>query len=302
MEEKRIALSIIVPCYKVEKYLPKCLDSLMGQTLGNIEAICINDGSPDNCINILRDYESRYPDKIVVIDKPNEGVWRGRWDGIAIARGEYIGFLDSDDYVVPTFAESLYSAAKDNDADIAVCGFDRIELETGRVVSREMVKPRPSFAIDEEPGRLLELNGAPWNKCFKAETLKHMRNLKKTPRQFLMTWLFIFWLIAIYTAKLFLYLNRSFVTWCARGQSSTPSGKAKSILFSLLSWKSKTTTRQVGPICWPPLMRLPFFILAFRSYSVYRLLEVKISTMILSGLRDSSMITFQHGVGHLILI
>lgn len=181
MEEKRIALSIIVPCYKVEKYLPKCLDSLMEQTLGNIEAICINDGSPDNCINILRDYESRYPDKIVVIDKPNEGVWRGRWDGIAIARGEYIGFLDSDDYVVPTFAESLYSAAKDNDADIAVCGFDRIELETGRVVSREMVKPRPSFAIDEEPGRLLELNGAPWNKCFKAETLKHMRNLKNPP-------------------------------------------------------------------------------------------------------------------------
>ena len=106
----------------------------------------------------------------------------------------------------------------------------------------------------------------------------------------------------LYTAKLFLCLNRSFVTWCARGQSSTPSGKAKSILFSLLSWKSKTTTRQVGPICWPPLTRSPFFISAFRSYSVYRLLEVKISTMILSGLRDSSMITFQHGVGHLILI
>ena len=180
-EHDRIALSIIVPCYKVEAYLPKCLDSLMGQTLQNIEAICINDGSPDNCIGILREYESRYPGKIVVIDKKNEGVWKGRWDGIALARGEYIGFLDSDDYVVPTFAESLYSAAKGNDADIAVCGFDRIDLETGKVLSREMAGKRLDFVIDDDPGRLVELNGAPWNKCFRASVLKQMRNLSNPP-------------------------------------------------------------------------------------------------------------------------
>ncbi len=176
-----IALSIIVPCYKVEKYLPKCLDSLVNQTLDNIEAICINDGSPDSCIDILRDYEARYPGKVVVIDKQNEGVWKGRWDGIAIARGEYIGFLDSDDYAMPTFAESLYRAAKDNDADIAVCGFDRIELDTNKRLSREMASPRASFVIDEDPGRLVELNGAPWNKCFRASVLKNMRNLENPP-------------------------------------------------------------------------------------------------------------------------
>lgn len=176
-----IALSIIVPCYKVEKYLPKCLDSLMGQTLPNIEAICINDGSPDHCIDILRDYESRYPGKVVVIDKQNEGVWKGRWDGIAVARGEYIGFLDSDDYAEPDFAESLYRAAKEVDADIAVCGFDREDLETGKVLSREMTAPRDPFSIDEDPGRLVELNGAPWNKCFRASVLKGMRNLSDPP-------------------------------------------------------------------------------------------------------------------------
>lgn len=176
-----VALSIIVPCYKVEKYLPKCLDSLMAQTLPNIEAICINDGSPDHCIDILRDYESRFPGKVVVIDKPNEGVWKGRWDGIALARGEYIGFLDSDDYVVPEFAESLYCAAKAVDADIAVCGFDRIDLETGKVLSREMAGERKGFVIDDDPGRLLELNGAPWNKCFRANVLKGMRNLQEPP-------------------------------------------------------------------------------------------------------------------------
>lgn len=181
VSDSHIALSIIVPCYKVEQYLPKCLDSLVNQTLENIEAICINDGSPDHCLDILRDYEERYPGKIVVIDKKNEGVWKGRWDGIAIARGEYIGFLDSDDYAVPDFAESLYRAAKDADADIAVCGFDRIDLETGKVLSREMAAQRDAFTIEDDPGRLIELNGAPWNKCFRASILKGMRNLSQPP-------------------------------------------------------------------------------------------------------------------------
>ncbi|WP_455139260.1 glycosyltransferase family 2 protein [Thermophilibacter sp.] len=177
----QIALSIIVPCYKVEQYLPKCLDSLVGQTLDNIEVICINDGSPDHCIDILRDYEKRFPGKVVVIDKRNEGVWKGRWDGIAVARGEYIGFLDSDDYATPDFAESLYRAAKETDADIAVCGFDRIDLESGKVLSREMTTHRDDFIIDNDPGRLVELNGAPWNKCFRASILKGMRNLSQPP-------------------------------------------------------------------------------------------------------------------------
>ena len=178
---QQIALSIIVPCYKVEKYLPKCLDSLVSQTLKNIEIICINDGSPDRCIDILRSYEKKHPNKIVVIDKKNEGVWKGRWDAIQIAHGEYIGFLDSDDYAMPTFAESLYTAAKANSADIAVCGFDRIDLETGKRLSREMATEREPFSIAADPGRLVELNGAPWNKCFRADALKELYNLSNPP-------------------------------------------------------------------------------------------------------------------------
>lgn len=129
----------------------------------------------------MRDYESRYPGKVVVIDKQNEGVWKGRWDGIAIAHGEYVGFLDSDDYVVPEFAERLYKAAKGQDADISVCGFERIDLETGKVLLREMAVSRPDFTIGTDPGRLVELNGAPWNKCFRASILKNMRNLTNPP-------------------------------------------------------------------------------------------------------------------------
>lgn len=176
-----IRLSIIVPCYKVEKYLPECLDSLVNQTLDEIEIICINDGSPDGCLDILRSYEASYPGKVVVIDKVNEGVWRGRFDGIQIAKGEYIGFVDSDDTVMPNFAEILYRSAKDNDADISVCGFKRIDLTTGRVLSTEMCNPREGFVISEEPGRLIELNGAPWNKAFRASILKSMNDLDDPP-------------------------------------------------------------------------------------------------------------------------
>lgn len=180
--KKSIKLSIIIPCYKVEKYLPKCLDSLMGQSLDEIEAICINDGSPDNCLKILKDYHKKYGNKIVIIDKKNEGVWRGRKDGIKKAKGEFIGFVDSDDYVTPDFAKKLYNAAVKNNADIAVCGFDRIDLDTGKLYSREMCKPKhKNIVIEKNPGLLLELNGAPWNKIFKAELLKNMAELKNIP-------------------------------------------------------------------------------------------------------------------------
>lgn len=181
---KNIAASIIVPCYNVEKYLPRCLDSLVNQTLENIEIICINDGSPDRCIDILNDYKERYPNKVVIIDKQNEGVWRGRFDAIAIAQGEYIGFVDSDDYVEPDFAEKLYYCAIDNNADIAVCGFHRVDVDTGKILNTEMTEERHAFEVDETPERLLELNGAPWNKFFRAPIMKTLHDFKEPPRIF----------------------------------------------------------------------------------------------------------------------
>ncbi len=175
-------LSIIVPCYKVEQYLPRCLDSLVSQTLNEIEIICINDGSPDNCLSILQDYKAKYGNKIIIIDKKNEGVWKGRKDGIAVATGEYIGFVDSDDYVANDYAEKLYYNAKKGDADISCCGYDRIDLNTGKLYSREMTKfKHASFDIQTDAGLLLEVNAAPWNKIFKSKLLKEMSELDHIP-------------------------------------------------------------------------------------------------------------------------
>lgn len=183
MKKNNKKISIIVPVYKVEKYLPRCLDSLVNQTMDDIEIICINDGSPDNSINILKDYQKKYKDKIVIIDKENEGVWRGRKDGVKKATGDFIGFVDSDDYVALDYCEKLYNAAIKNNADISVCGYERVDMDNGHVYSKEMCKPnRRPIDMNVNPEDLLTVNGAPWNKLYKAELLKNMANLKNVPR------------------------------------------------------------------------------------------------------------------------
>lgn len=91
-------VSIIVPVYNVEKYLAKCLDSLVNQTLKDIEIICINDGSTDNSLEILNTYAQK-DSRITIIDKKNEGVSAARNTGLNISKGEYIMFVDSDDYL-----------------------------------------------------------------------------------------------------------------------------------------------------------------------------------------------------------
>lgn len=183
MKKSSIKVSIVVPCYKVEEYLPRCLDSLVNQTFKDLEIICVNDGSPDNCIKILKEYKKQYKDKIVIIDKQNEGVWKARIDGVKIANGDYIGFIDSDDYVDSYFVEKIYNNAIKKKADISVCGYDRIDLETGKRYSREMCKSSDKIInVKNDPGELIEINGAPWNKIYKKELFKDMYEMKTIPK------------------------------------------------------------------------------------------------------------------------
>ena len=113
-----LKVSVIVPVYNVEKYLPDCLDSLCNQTLKDIEIICVNDGSTDGSLNILSEY-SNLDSRIKVIDKVNEGAAAARNAGMETAAGEYIGFVDSDDWVDADFYEKLYLEASSKNADIA---------------------------------------------------------------------------------------------------------------------------------------------------------------------------------------
>ena len=111
-------VSIILPIYKVEKYLTKCLDSLINQTLSDIEIICIDDCSPDNSIRILREYALK-DERIKIINlKENIGAAGARNKGLEVAKGEYLGFVDPDDYIDLNFYEELYKKALEDGADI----------------------------------------------------------------------------------------------------------------------------------------------------------------------------------------
>ena len=113
-------ISIIVPVYKVEKYLKRCIDSICAQTYQNIEIILVDDGSPDNCGLICDEY-ARKDDRVVVIHKENGGLSDARNAGIDRAKGDFIGFVDSDDYIQKDMYEYLIGLIVDYDADIATC-------------------------------------------------------------------------------------------------------------------------------------------------------------------------------------
>lgn len=122
-------LSIIVPVYNVEKYLARCLDSILAQTFTDFELIAVDDGSPDNCGNILDKYALK-DERVKVIHKENGGLSSARNAGIDVAIGEYICFVDSDDYVSNVFVDRLYTLIKENDADISQCCFKQTSNDT----------------------------------------------------------------------------------------------------------------------------------------------------------------------------
>ncbi len=117
-------VSIIVPVYNVEKYLAQCLNSLVNQTLKEIEIICVNDGAKDSSGEILMEF-AQEDSRIKIVNQRNQGISAARNSGISIAEGEYLGFVDSDDWVDLDYFEKLYHTAKENDCDIACAGFKR---------------------------------------------------------------------------------------------------------------------------------------------------------------------------------
>lgn len=128
MTGSRPLVSIVVPVYNTEPYLRECLDSLVNQTIADIEIIVVDDGSPDSSPAIMDDYANRDP-RIKVVRQENGGLPAARNAGIAIARGRYVGFVDSDDSVTPTMFHTLVHAAEQSGADVTMCDYARVSSE-----------------------------------------------------------------------------------------------------------------------------------------------------------------------------
>jgi len=170
-------ITIVVPVYKVEKYLDECIKSLLNQTYRNIEIILIDDGSPDNCGKMCDEYEIK-DNRIKVIHKENGGLSDARNHGIDIAQGKYITFVDSDDYVNDKYIEYLYNAIKTNKVQISQCNISKVNDEkqilcqlgyqdTQIKLGKEMIK-------DIYSEHWLE-NIVVWNKMYAIELFKELR-------------------------------------------------------------------------------------------------------------------------------
>lgn len=173
-----IKISIVVPVYNVEKYLERCLQSLLTQTFKPIEIICIDDGSTDNSGKILKKYKSRYSN-LIVLEQRNQGVSAARNKGIEAARGEYIAFVDSDDYVDRTLCEEVYAIAEKT-ADMVVFGgqvFTEEEitndyLQGAYAFFESNLTTEQKFFVEDSFHALMQERGSYpliWNKIYKRE-------------------------------------------------------------------------------------------------------------------------------------
>ena len=126
------ALSIIVPVYNVEKYLPRCLDSILNQTFEDFELILVNDGSTDGSLRILRQYEQK-DRRVLVLDNKNSGVSAARNSGLKVASGKYVGIIDSDDWIDSDMYEKMIESLEASCCDIACCKVAVVEEKTGNI-------------------------------------------------------------------------------------------------------------------------------------------------------------------------
>ena len=159
-----IKVSIVVPVYNVEKYLARCLDTLLDQTLNDIEIIAVNDGSTDNSRNILLEYSKKYEERFRFYDKENGGLSDARNYAVPLCKGEYVGFLDSDDYVELDMYDKMFTLAKQENADVVVCDYF-IEYPKRRKVMRA----EPTTKKEEI---LCTMLAAAWNKIYRLEWLR----------------------------------------------------------------------------------------------------------------------------------
>ena len=173
--EENIKVSVILPVYNGETYLPECLDAILGQTLKEIEVICVNDGSTDRSPEILRENAAR-DSRIRVIDQENTGAGAARNNGMAQARGEYLSFLDADDFFEPQMLESAYESAVKQSADITVFRGDRYDDTQERYVQMDYsVKSRllPAanpFSYHDIPDAIFQVFvGWAWDKLYRRD-------------------------------------------------------------------------------------------------------------------------------------
>ncbi|MBR5318201.1 MAG: glycosyltransferase family 2 protein [Peptococcaceae bacterium] len=172
-------VSVIIPVYNVAQYLPQCLDSIINQTLRDIEIICVDDGSTDDSYNILQEYEGK-DNQIIVLQQKNAGAGTARNIGMKIARGEYLSILDSDDFFEPDMLEKAYLQCEKDNADICVFRSDRYDTQIQKyepipwTIKKQYLPKQIPFKSSEIYPHIFQIfNGWSWDKLYRRDFIEN---------------------------------------------------------------------------------------------------------------------------------
>lgn len=225
------SVSIIVPVYNSQNTISTTLDSLVNQSLKNIEIICINDGSSDNSKSILSDYAKKFP-QIKIINTENQGSFLARSKGIEVARGEYVGFCDADDTAELQMYEKLYNNAKKTKAEIVISAYYR--KNKSNILSVEMNRNKGEFEVTHCSGWLISLNTSVWNKLIRTDIAQKHLNLTSKPR---ISEDALFLLSVYPNVKKVSFLPEPLYNYCANNSKAMSSLSSEEIETIIKSWK-----------------------------------------------------------------
>lgn len=172
------AISVIVPIYRVEKFLPQCIESVLNQTFTDFELILVDDGSPDRCPEIC-DETAKRDARVRVIHQANAGLSAARNAGIEVAHGEWLGFVDSDDYIAPQFYEKLYQTAQRTDTDCVMCSVQNVD-ESGKPIDSALMRVADEVKTGQEVLRKIGRDDVTpyltaWNKLYRRKLFNTLR-------------------------------------------------------------------------------------------------------------------------------
>ena len=221
-----IAISILVPVYNVERYLNQCLDSILQQTFRDFEVICINDGSTDHSLEIIKSFIAK-DKRFKLIDKINTGYGHSMNQGLSQCQGEYISIIESDDYIQPDMLERLYTVAKENNLDVARCNYYIFSKFTKKlnndyikdILANKVLKPLDHIKIFYQPPSI-------WVNLYKKDFIdkNKIRFLETAGASFQDT-SFIFKVYAL--CKRFMYINEALLYYRIDNNGSSINNKSK---------------------------------------------------------------------------
>lgn len=222
-------ITLVLPVYNVEKYLDKCLSTIFSQTFKNFELIIVNDGSTDNSKEIIKSYINKFSN-IIYLEQKNQGQSVARNNAIKHASGDYIIFIDSDDFLDLTMLEKMYKVAVKIDADAVICSHKELYKSNGRLVEINLpIIPKKIYEGKEVANLMLEckIMGVPWNKLLRTDLVKGMP-VYFEPGRYTQDWFPMFEFIS--NCKKVGFVNEGLYTYVIREGSTTSKKNLKRVL------------------------------------------------------------------------